>query len=143
MIILFGFMYIYGFKGIHPQGVVLGALMIIIGFLMHFALDLMMTWLAFWIGDVWTFKHLKNIVFLIFGGMIFPLEFVSGPLRTLFEFLPFKYMYYLPVAYLLSKRGIEYLFSDLIGAVLWICIFIILSQMLWNRGLRKFEAYGG
>ncbi|MDO8497092.1 MAG: ABC-2 family transporter protein [bacterium] len=143
-IIMCVFAYYFGpIRSITLTSLMIGICMTLVGFFLHFLLDLVFTWSAFWIGDVWTFKHFKNIVFLVFGGIIFPLEFVSGWLRILFEILPFKYMYYIPVSYILSKRGTEHIIPDLMGAVLWGGVFIIVSNILWNRGLKKFEAYGG
>ncbi|MDO8609463.1 MAG: ABC-2 family transporter protein [bacterium] len=137
---LLSFKYQYNF--ISFKGLLLGCFAIVMGFLLHFVMDLAIAWIAFWIGDTWAFVHFKRVIFLILGGASYPLEFVTGIQRTLIELLPFKYMYYIPASYLLGKRGLNTLFIDVCGFIIWFIIFIILGKLLWNAGLKKYEAYG-
>lgn len=117
--------------------------LVIFGFLIHFFLDIAVTWLSFWIGDVWAFAHFKRVAFLMFGGMMYPLDFAPPSIRTIIDWLPFKYLYYIPNAYLLGKRHTDSLFLDIMIAIFWIVLFYFLNRLLWRIGLKKYEAYGG
>lgn len=132
-----------GHSGIGPITVLLFFVSIVFGFLLHFLIDLSLCWWAFWIGDIWAFKHLKRILFLAFGGISFPINIVSGRLRSIIELLPFKYMYYIPNTYLLGKREIYNLPIDILGIIIWSLIFILINNILWSSGVKKYEAYGG
>jgi len=123
--------------------VLIAILMTVSGFLLHFTIDITVAWLAFWVGDVWAFKHLKRIVYLVFGGLIFPLDFVQGGARWIFEFLPFKFLYYVPAAYLLGRRSPGEFGGDMLGITLWSCLFLFIGWVLWKKGLVTYEAYGG
>lgn len=125
------------------SGFLLAVVAVFGAFLLDFFFDTLIAWLAFWIVDIWTFRHFKYIICMFFGGLLFPIEFTSGLYRVTIELLPFKYFYYVPAAYLLGKRGIESLPMDILGIAVWSIIFIVLGQLLWKAGIKKYEAYGG
>jgi ABC-2 type transport system permease protein len=131
-----------GSDALNGWGWLLAGAIISGGFLMHFFLDLSIGWLAFWIDDVWSFEHFKGITFGILAGVSFPFEFLPGNIQWLFNFLPFKFLYYTPISYVLGKRGLEELGGDLLSISLWAVGFSVLSWLLWRRGLRKYEAFG-
>lgn len=118
-------------------------LMAALAFVFHFVLDLVISFAAFWLDDVWAFSHFKNIVFSILGGLSFPLDFVAGPLKAVFSFLPFQYLYYVPIMYLLGKRsGIDTLLTDIAILMAWTLAAALLAAILWRLGLKKYGAYG-
>ncbi|MBN2016501.1 ABC-2 family transporter protein [Candidatus Dojkabacteria bacterium] len=113
------------------------------GFLLHFIMDLFISWLAFWVTDVWSFRHFKYILFSVFGGLSFPFDLLPANIRTIFENLPFKYFYYVPISYFSGSRNIqENILSDLAGILLWLLIFFISGLILWKKGIKKYEAFG-
>lgn len=111
-------------------------------FLMHCLLDLAICWLAFWVDDVWAFKHFKYIVFALFGGISFPLDFLPFKIKLLFEALPFKFLYYVPVSYFLGIRRIDNLVADLLIILLWSLLFMSIGSLLLRAGLKKYGAFG-
>lgn len=127
---------------ISVTGLLLGILFVILGFLLHFFLDFFIALLAFWFDDVWSFSHLKRILFMVLGGQLFPFDLLSGKVRRIVEILPFKYFYYLPSAYLQSRRPSEYLIGDLAGVVVWALIFILCASFAWRKGIKSYGAYG-
>lgn len=126
-----------------PLSVLFFIVTIFMGFTLHFVFDLAISHLAFWIGEVWAFAHFKRVVFLIFGGLLFPLDFLPKQLFNLFALLPFQFMYYIPCSYLLGKRTISNIPHDAILFIVWLIIFIIIQKVMWKRGLIKYEAFGG
>lgn len=110
---------------------------------LHFALDMAIAHLAFWVVDTWAFQHLKNITFTMIGGQNFPYDILSRNLRVVFEFLPFKFFYYTPISYLLGLRsGIHAISQDILQMTLWTMFFIVIASILWKKGLQKYGAYG-
>jgi ABC-2 type transport system permease protein len=110
---------------------------------LHFALDLAIAHLAFWVVDTWAFQHLKNITFSMVGGFNFPYDILSKNVRIIFEFLPFKFFYYTPISYILGIRsGVTALTQDLLQMILWTMLFIVIASLLWKKGLQKYGAYG-
>lgn len=132
-----------GLVTLTPSAVLSALVMAMLAFVFHFVLDLAISFGAFWLDDVWAFMHVKNILFSILGGLSFPLDFVSGPLKAVFGFLPFQYLYYIPIMYLLGKRsGIDMLLTDITKLLAWTAVAVVLAAVLWRLGLRKYGAYG-
>ncbi len=97
---------------------------------------------AFWIDDIWAFTHIKGILIRLLGGQLFPFELLSNSIRNFFEILPFKFMYYIPISYFLENRSLDNLASDLLIYMFWLGIFILISNLLCKKGLKKYGAYG-
>lgn len=116
---------------------------ICMGFVLHFIFDLTIGYCAFWIGEVWAFAHFKRVIFLIFGGLMFPLDFLPNQLFAIFSFLPFQFMYYIPNAYLLGKRTSTNIPHDISLFIFWLTILYLFQQIVWKKGLVKYEAAGG
>lgn len=120
-----------------------GALAITAGFFLHFIMDLSIGYLAFWVGEVWAFHHMKRVMFLVFGGMLFPLTYLSGGVKQMAFFLPFQFMYYIPNSYLLGIRDYRNFLSDLRLYIGWFLFFFLVGQLIWKLGIKKYEAFGG
>jgi len=125
------------------QSIALFIFAIGMGFALHFIFDLSIAYCAFWVGDVWAFTHFKKVLFLIFGGLMFPMEFLPKNLSTFFSFLPFQYMYYIPNSYLLGKRTASNIVPDAILFIIWFIVLAVIKQFIWKKGLAKYEASGG
>ncbi|MBD3300372.1 MAG: hypothetical protein GF347_03395 [Candidatus Moranbacteria bacterium] len=121
---------------------IISLVFIVLAFQMSYFLELVFSWIAFWIDDAWSFEHFKSIALGVFGGLAFPLDFVSGTLRLIIEILPFKFFYYIPISYLIGKRPLENLVTDLGLLSFWIVILFLISKILWKKGIVKYEAYG-
>ena len=126
-----------------PMTVLLFIFAICMGFALHFIFDLSIAYCAFWVGEVWAFTHFKKVIFLIFGGLMFPLDFLPKHLFTFVSLLPFQYMYYIPNAYLLGKRNILNIPYDIGLFTLWFIVLFLLQKIIWKKGLARYEASGG
>jgi len=124
------------------QGIIFAFLFVVCGLFLGYALDLSLGFTAFWIDDIWGFKHLKYLAYSLLGGLSFPFEFLPENMQTVFNLLPFKYMYYLPLSYLLGNRTAESALSDLLGFVFWMIFAAILAAFLWKKGIKKYGAFG-
>lgn len=122
--------------------VLLFIFMALLAFIMHFFLDMVVTWMAFWVDDVWSFRHFKLILFTFFGGVSFPLSFLPVMWRQIVDVLPFKYFYYVPVTYLIGKEQVNNLYFDILQIFLWSTIFLLIGLLLWRKGIKKYESYG-
>ena len=118
-------------------------LLMVFSLFLYSSLEFCIGYLAFWVDDVWAFRHIKEIVIGTLGGMMFPLAIVQDKvLMGIINALPFRFIYYTPLNYLLGKADISQLGSDLQQMLTWSLVFIILATILWKQGLKKYEAYG-
>jgi len=141
LIFLIGFSFFstIRFSGIN---ILMGLLMAISGFFIHCLMDLAISWLGFWVDDVWSFQHFKNFIFAIFGGVAFPFDFLPSSMRLIFELLPFKFFYYIPASYINNQRSFSYLFSDILSLCLWGTLFYLIGIKLYSAGIKKYAAFG-
>ena len=110
--------------------------------LLHFLIDFCLSCVAFWSDHVWYLSHLKFIMLMVFGGLTFPLDLLPIQLTQVFYWLPFKYLYYLPVKVASGNFNQIAWTKEILLFLTWISIFLILSKLLWKKGLIKYGAYG-
>jgi ABC-2 type transport system permease protein len=72
-----------------------------------------------------------------------PLELFPGLLGRVVQYLPFRHALAFPVENLLGLLSHEQALRDLGLQWSWIAFFLLLVQLLWRLGMRRFGAYGG
>lgn len=95
---------------------------------------------AFWLTEVWPVDNLRSILLSLFGGLLVPLALMPPAIRFLADFLPFKYMFYVPVSILLSKTSNPYF--DIGIQCLYAVILFGIYKLVWGVGIKKYEAIG-
>jgi ABC-2 type transport system permease protein len=76
-------------------------------------------------------------------GAIVPLAFLPGWVQVAGDILPFKYTLYFPTVLILGKvTPAEYVKGTAIS-IAWIVILYVAIQLVWKRGIKRYEAYGG
>lgn len=140
-VVLFG---LYYFKLLQFNSAVLLVtfLLMMAVLLMHFCFEHCLIYGTFWLDDIWAIRHLKNILLSFFGGMSFPLSMLPHVWQALANFLPFKFIYFVPVSYLLQKRSFSQLPIDLLEIFLWSLFFVLVAIVLWKKGIKRYGAYG-
>lgn len=111
-------------------------------FVLHFFLDMCLSYAAFWMDDAWSLSHLKFVCLLMFGGQAFPLDLVPAGGRWLFELLPFRFVYYFPLSVALGRVNVQEFVWGFTQLLIWTMFFYVLHKILWNKGLKKYGAYG-
>lgn len=141
--IVAGLFFISIFK-IHMQFTALPLALLICAFsyILHFFIDLALSYTAFWFDDVWSLSHLKTVTLMVFGGLSFPIDLVPQNIRVIFNVLPFRFIYYFPIKVAQGNMPINVLLTELGQLVLWIFVFFVIGKLLWKQGLRKYGAYG-
>ena len=77
---------------------------------------------------------------------MFPLELLPAEpvnIRGLVEFLPFQYLAYFPAAVFLGKVEGPEMYRGLISEIAWVVFFIVLSRVLWWKGIKRYSGFGG
>lgn len=124
------------------SNLLLAILVCVFAYILHFSIDIFISYLAFWFDDVWSLSHLKFICLMIFGGLTFPLDLLPANFISLFNFLPFRFLYYIPIKVAQGAMTTERLLIELGQLVLWTIGFLIIGHILWKLGLKKYGAYG-
>lgn len=87
--------------------------------------------------DVWL------VLFFVFSGYMFPVGVAPPLMKTITNFLPFRYQIGLPVEVMTSAHGLKETLMLVAGQWLWVLLMGTLAITLWRRGVKRFAAYGG
>ncbi|HVZ58180.1 MAG TPA: ABC-2 family transporter protein, partial [Patescibacteria group bacterium] len=97
---------------------------------------------AFWFTDFRGMQEIVEVLILLFGGFLMPLEFYPQILQTITHFLPFAYFAYYPVILAEGKLDIMQGIMVLGVQVMWIAVLAVIYDFLWKRGLYNFTGVG-
>lgn len=96
--------------------------------------------IAFWLEETWTFTVMIQVITYFFSGAIIPLELYPEWLKGILEYSPFPYIGFVPAKIFMGAE-VDLGFSLLVLGV-WTLIVALLSQWVWNRGVRMYTAAG-
>lgn len=116
---------------------------LVYGMVLNFLMGLGISYVAFWLDEVWTLHVVKDISLWFLSGQLVPLSLLPGGLRQLSEWLPFQYMAYVPAGILAGFIPGEMLPTLVVQGFGWCALLSGMVALLWRAGLRRFGAYGG
>jgi ABC-2 type transport system permease protein len=116
---------------------------LLLGFVIGFFFDACIGMIGFWFLEVSSFLYVINTVNFFLSGHMFPLDLLSPFWATLFKMLPFQYLAYFPAAIFLGKIHGWDLVYGLGVETAWAVVLVVLTRLLYARGLRQYSAFGG
>jgi ABC-2 type transport system permease protein len=111
--------------------------------LLQFLISFTMALLAFWILEVSTFIFILFAFEYLAGGHLFPLDILPPALTQILYLTPFPYQMFFPVSIYLGKTTGTDLWHGLIVQTVWVIAAYGLARFAWQRGIRRYAAYGG
>lgn len=111
-----------------------------IGSLISFYINILLSLIAFWTTQVWGPRFIFLVVINFISGSYFPLDLLPQPIFKLILLTPFPYLYYIPTMIYIKKS----LFSwrIIFPGLFWLLFFLLITKIVWNKGLRNFSFYG-
>lgn len=79
----------------------------------------------------------------VLSGALLPLELLPGGLRDLAFAMPHRWGGYFPVRILLGKVPLNEIYEGLGIQFAWVVVLSIVLYVLWRRGTRRYEGWGG
>lgn len=113
------------------------------GWLITFLANISIGALSLWMDSSVKVMDVYLAAFFVFSGYLFPLELFPDGVRQVAGWLPFRYQIGLPVELLTGARGVGDAAQMVLRQWAWVAALLGLALTLWNRGLRRFQAYGG
>jgi ABC-2 type transport system permease protein len=87
--------------------------------------------------DVWL------VLFFVFSGYMYPVELFPPLLRTVADWLPFRYQIGAPVELMTNVYGWQQALVLLARQWAWVLLLGFVAVTMWRRALRRFAAFGG
>jgi ABC-2 type transport system permease protein len=121
------------------------AFVISVGFtaLLQFLISFTMAMLAFWVLEVSTFIFILFALEFVAGGHLFPLDILPPLILKIISFTPFPYQLYFPVSIYLGRTTGSELWMGLLIQAGWVLLAGLAARIVWQRGIRRYAAYGG
>ncbi len=113
-----------------------------LGIIMWFCINMVISLLAFWIENSWGPLFLLMIFMEGLGGGLFPLDILPDSLFSILMLTPFPYLIYFPAKVyqgdFLNTLGLGYF-----GVfVFWVIALILLTKWILKKGLRYYTSVG-
>jgi ABC-2 type transport system permease protein len=123
---------------------------LIMGFVLGFYLESCIGMLGFWFLEVTSLLFVYMLFNFFLSGHMFPIGMLDGvklpggiSLGDVVRILPLQYLAYFPSAVFLGKITGAALVRGLLIELGWVVFFVFLSRWLFNRGVRRYSAFGG
>ncbi len=116
---------------------------ILLSVLLNFLIYYCLSSLAFVMAEVWGVYYAAGQGILMLSGGIFPLDIFDGSVLQILNILPFRYLVYFPANIINGRLTLAEIHSGLIIQISWILIFMFVSRVCWNWGMKKYVAVGG
>ena len=116
---------------------------LLMGFLMGFLLEALIGMLSFWFLEVSSLLFIYMMINYFLSGHMLPLDLLPGPIAAVVDYLPFKYLAYLPAAIFLGRYSDAELARELTIEAIWIVALLIANRVAYHRGVRRYAAFGG
>ena len=113
-----------------------------LGFLLNFVAHVFFGALAFWTGQSQGLFMGWFGLWSLFGGYLIPARLMPPWMAALNEALPFRAMLSIPVEIGASLMAPEAWLGALASQVAWLVAFAGVAAWTWQRGLRRYEAFG-
>ena len=118
------------------------AVVVILGHFLFTILYALIGFMAFICFEVWTFQRLLRDTIRFLSGSFIPIALFPDWLETLSRYLPFRYLYSLPIEILLGETTNE-VFTSIGVMILWILGLLCVMALLYRRAVDAFVVQGG
>lgn len=122
---------------------VFGFISCFLGMILYFMLNYNLALLSFWFIDVSQIFSATQLIFLFCSGGVVPVSFFPQVFQRILVYLPFPLIIYFPVNVFSGKENFGDIFQNMLIQIVWILILLLLSRLLWKKGVKKFSFFGG
>ncbi len=115
---------------------------LIMAFIVGFVFNLFVGSLSFWTPEA---NHLQNVfshVIRVFSGVLIPISFFSGNMKTILLLSPFPSMAYLSSIIMQNQKLNSDMWMIFGASIFWSALLLPLGFWFWKIGLKRYEAIG-
>ncbi|MDP8217844.1 MAG: ABC-2 family transporter protein [Candidatus Theseobacter exili] len=115
----------------------------ITGFMICFELQYFIGCTAFFITVNFQIAWILDMIIRLVSGLVVPISLFPKVMASLLEYLPFQYIYYVPIQIWLGKVPAEKMLSCLFVGFCWLFLLYFVNVLIRNAGLKKLAISGG
>lgn len=121
------------------QNYVLGAISMVIGFLILYTIQAIIGCMTVWFHEINKLRNVFMTLLMILGGRIIPSSLLFSGLKNIVYFTPIPYVYDIPVRIFQQQDGIQ----QILIQCAWLFLFWGIYQWLFNKFVAHGAEYGG
>ena len=115
----------------------------VFSYLILWKISLAIGLISIWYNELGTIEQLKEIIVLMLSGSFVPLWFFPKWIQILSNFLPFQYIYQVPLGILIGKYTGTEIIAKIIYQIVWYVFLKIISDKMYSRACNKISVQGG
>jgi ABC-2 type transport system permease protein len=117
---------------------------LVIAIFIYFTIVFITSSVPFWIPEAaWGVHFILTAIFVEFlSGALFPLDILPQILQKIVYMTPFPYLIFFPIEIYLGKISGFILLKGIGISFLWAVFLWIALKIIWNKGLKVYQAYG-
>lgn len=124
------------------QGIPLTLIAIFLGWLIDFCITSLIGLAAFLTEEIAAFEWIYHKLVLLLGGVLIPLDFFPGWLRSITQSLPFAFSTYAPARFFIDPHMNRFVLL-LAGQLVWLLVLGSLLAIFYRRGSVWLSINGG
>lgn len=125
-----------------PQLLSLFLLSLIPAFFIQYSISVLVSSVAFYWEQSNSIVHIKWMLEAMVGGYMLPLSLYPGWARLITDFLPFKYVYFVPAAIFSQRLSSSEISLNIFFSVLWAVALFFIGDIVWKKGLKEYTSVG-
>jgi ABC-2 type transport system permease protein len=130
------------FSAVTLPSLLLAVPAIVLGFGISFLLGAALTCVAFWTTRIYSVGEFYWAIIILFSGQFAPLDLMPPFIQQASQFLPFQLFKYFPIQLILGRLPAEVIVRDFVMGVVWFVAALVIFQVVWRAGLKRFSAVG-
>lgn len=121
---------------------ILFPVVIIFALVLTYLINLLISFLVFWLTEVTSFFFVKDLVVDFLSGRAFPIDIMPVGVVAVLNLLPFAYCTYFPINILTKDLSFSELIRGLGMQLGWILAIYIMVRITWKKGIKKYTGTG-
>ncbi|MCL4418828.1 ABC-2 family transporter protein [Patescibacteria group bacterium] len=126
----------------NPLYILLFIFSVILSLVLYFFINFLLGLIGFWSPEVWAPRFIFITLLGFFAGSLFPLDILPKAIYEVLRFLPFTYLLYFPLKIYLGQLSFPQIASGLAISAFWVFAIYFLVNVIWQKGLKSYTAYG-
>lgn len=115
---------------------------LVLNLVMFFLLISLIGNLGFYLIEMCPLRPIVEAMFLLFGGLLFPLSLLPKNAYKIFSISPFSMVGYKFSMALQKMMSVDMLIHEISISIIWAVIFYLLYKITFKLGLKRYEGMG-